>query len=265
MTNDIVYVYAADLHKPLNHICCLQNFHQKNVSFLAWHPVRDDVLAVATSSKIIVWLISTDLKNFKVDSEKCLRILDVHCNMPFTGLAYSNDGNSLFACSPRTSSLLHVKFDPSSKDLKKYSHDWIRNVLSPPLTSLLVSPDNTRILALTTSNTLLMLENIAWSSKFWSCNLADDQYCQTSCWSKPHGRILLYTPTSSSKVYAYTFFDKAEAGDVGGGPDKSILVLDTSVPLFDEVQLGKVIHHLVWNRDSSILAVSFKGTYIFCC
>lgn len=257
LTNDLIYIYSADEHRPLNYVCCLKNIAQKRVSSLAWHPKRDDVLIVACENRILLWKLQSNLKDFKVDIS-CLKTICTRLSSPIVSVAFDLEGNSLVACSPRNSSLAVIKFD----DKLDYTVHRETKLFFSQFTSLLWSPDKTRLLAHTTTNKICILEKLTWSYRCWKSNL--DSLCHTSVWSRPSGKILLFTPKESSKVFAVIFYDKAEAGDVGGGPDCSTLVLDTSEQHFGEdIHLGVCINQLAWDRNSTCLAISFQGSFFF--
>lgn len=254
--NDLIYVYSADARRPFTHICCLKNAAQRNVSALAWHPVRDDFLIVASENRILAWTLASNMKDFKVEVDKCLRVIRTRYS-PITSIVFNKDGSQIFACTPRTSSLLVINLQPTSLELIQpiqLVHTW----LASPMVSICLSSDNARLLAHTTSNRIRIFENNQWSSRCWSSNLVDR--CSTACWSSLGGRFLLFASKHTSQVYALTFYDKACDGDVGGGPDKSTLVLDTLEPHFD-VRLGAEIQQLAWDRSSTRLAISFNGKF----
>lgn len=254
LVNDLIYVYSADARRPFTHICCLKNAAQRNVSALAWHPIRDDFLIVASENRILTWTLASNLKDFKVEVDKCLRVIRTRYS-PITSIVFNKDGSQIFACTPRTSSLLVINLDLISLEVIQ-PIQLINTWFASPLVSLCLSPDNSRLLAHTTSNRIRIFENKQWSSKCWSSNL--ENMCSTACWSTLGGRFLLYASKYTSKVYALTFYDKATEGDVGGGPDKSTLILDTLEPHFD-VHLGAEIQQLAWDENSTRLAISFNG------
>lgn len=260
LVNDLIYIYSADLQRPLNHICCLKNLAQKRISSMAWHPKQDNILAVASENRVLIWSLQSDIQHFKPDADKCLQIIDSKLSSPVTSIVFDAEGNTLVACSPRNSSLSIITFNWSSLEpVKNCSIRLLRHPLSSQLTSLKWSPDKRRLLAHTTSQKIRVFENLQWSSKCWHSNLTS--ICQTSCWSRPSGRILLYAAKNSSQIYALTFYDKAEAGDVGGSRDKSYLLLDTTEPHFPEQQLGTHISDIAWDDNSSRLAILFKGWF----
>ena len=262
LVNDLVYIYSADLKRPLYYICCLKNTAQKRISSMAWHPKRDDILAISSEHKILLWFLKSDLQNFKPDIQKCLQVIDLKIRSPITSIVFDYEGNTLIACSPRSSSLSVITFDWSIESKEKsYSVRRIRVAFTSPLTSLLWSPDKRRLLAHTTSKKIRIFENFQWSSKYWTSNFSS--FCQASCWSRPSGRILLFVQKDSSKIFALTFYDKAEANDVGGSPDKSVLLLDTTKSHFPDCSLGAKIQQIVWDRNSTRLAVTFRGMF-FC-
>lgn len=262
LVNDLVYVYSADEKRPLNHICCLKNLAQKRISSMAWHPKRDDILAIASERKILLWFLQSDLQHFKPDVQKCLQVVDAKLPSPIISIVFDVEGNKLIACSPRSSSLSIITFDWTSFQQPgklNYTVRLVRVPFTSQFTSLQWSPDKSRLLARTTSNTIRIFESLQWSSKCWKSNLTAQ--CQTTCWSQPSGRILLFSPKQSSKVYALTFYDKAESGDVGGSPDNSVLILDSAEPHFNDTELGVHIQQIVWDRNSTRLAISFQGLF----
>ncbi|KAJ6223376.1 hypothetical protein RDWZM_001921 [Blomia tropicalis] len=258
LSNDLIYVYSADTHRPINHICCLKNMEQKRISSMAWHPKRSDILAVSSQSKILFWSIESDMNQFKADAQKCLNVVDSKLPSPLTSIVFHPEGNTLVACSPRSSSISIISFNWNSTDnpIKNCKVRLVMIPFCPRFTTLKWSPDKRRLLVHTTSNKMVVFENLQWSSKSWKSNLSS--YVQSSVWSKPNGRIVLFVAKNSSKVYAMTFYDDAEAGDVGGSPDNSVLLLDTADQHFSDNQLGINIHTLAWDRSSSCLAISFK-------
>jgi len=261
LVNNLVYIYSADLQRPINHICCLKNMAQKQISSMAWHPIRDDILAVASENKILLWFLQSDLQNFKPDSQKCLQIIDSKLPSPLTSIVFDAVGRTLIVCSPLSSSLSVITFEGElQQSSKNYVIRLIRVPFSSQFTSLSCSPDKKRVLACMTSKKIRIFENMQWSSKCWKSNISS--LCQASCWSKPSGRILLFAAKNSSKIFALTFYDKAEAGDVGGDLDNSVLLLDTTESHFADFELGTFIQSLAWDRNSTRLAVSFKGWFI---
>lgn len=247
---------------------------------MAWHPKREDLLAVAVSEsgRLLLWTLQADLQQqtFKAaDTSKCLQIVDCRLPGPVTSIVFDSEGKRLIACSPRSSSLSIVTFED---DLKKgISVRLVRQPFSTQMTTLAWSPDNRRLLALmTTGGKLKIYESLQWSSKCWRAanqkqNGNDSIFStstssvivQTAVWSRPSGRILLYAAKGSSQIYALPFYDKAEAGDVGGGPaDSSLLLLDTADGSHlgpEQEPLGTAIQSIVWDRSSRRLAVLFEG------
>ncbi|KAI2798177.1 hypothetical protein BLOT_013295 [Blomia tropicalis] len=248
LSNDLIYVYSADTHRPINHICCLKNMEQKRISSMAWHPKRSDILAVSSQSKILFWSIESDMNQFKADAQKCLNVVDSKLPSPLTSIVFHPEGNTLVACSPRSSSISIISFNWNSTDnpIKNCKVRLVMIPFCPRFTTLKWSPDKRRLLVHTTSNKMVVFENLQWSSKSWKSNLSS--YVQSSVWSKPNGRIVLFVAKNSSKVYAMTFYDDAEAGDVGGSPDNSVLLLDTA----DQ-------HFSITNWDGCLLSICWSN------
>lgn len=257
LSNDLIYVYSADNQRPHTYICCLKHVLQKKVSAIAWHPKRDDILVVACENRILLWTLQSDMKDFKPDI-CCFKTISTRLSSPIVSIVFDSDGKTLVACSPRNSSIAVIKFD----DTLAYTVHRETKLFFSQFTSFLWSPDQTRLLAHTTTNKLCILENKLWSYRCWKSNL--DTLCQSSVWSRPTGKILLFVPKNSSKIFSLIFYDKAEAGDVGGGPDNSTLLLDTSEQHFgSDVELGLIINQIIWDKNSTRLVVSFQGSLIF--
>lgn len=252
LINDLIYVYAGDINGPINHIVCLKNIHQRKISVICWHPIRDDILVVACKEKILIWSLLSDMSKFKLDSGKC-QVIDSMIQSPITSLAFNDTGDQLVACSPRNSSLSIIKFENPIKT------QVVRKLFLPQFTSLNWCPGQTRLFVHTTMPKVCLFESKQWSYKCWP--LPDKKYelCQTSAWSRPSGRILLFVPRYCSKIYALTFYDQAVAGDVGGHTsNKPIVVLDTRQQS-NSKQYENIIHQICWNSSSTILGVSFQG------
>ncbi|KAF7494282.1 Aladin [Sarcoptes scabiei] len=260
LINDSIYVYTADDRRPINHIYCFKNIQQRDISTICWHPKDENFLAVACHHKVLFW----SLKSNSNDNQSSTNNLQQTQQLPqivetnlstITSIVFNAEGDRLVACSPRNSSLCLIHLDP-----KSIRYQVIRKYFFPQLIKLNWSPDKTRIFAHATYPKLCIFESIQWSYKFWrmpECSIST--ICQTSAWSRPSGRILLFVPKNSSKVYALTFFDRAEANDVGGGPsNKSIMVLDASQHVSDGKNIGGIIHQICWNSKSTNLAISFK-------
>lgn len=283
LVNDLIYVYSADHKRPMNHITCVKNVHQRRISSMCWHPKLDDVLVVACRDKILIWrfeCLSTNVAQsspalVKAESsstrqQPSLQIVNTHLQSPITSLAFNMNGNMLVSCSPRNASLSLCRFDDKCQ-LIKIESIRMKQLSSlihlPQLTSLQWSPDGQRLLALTTvrHKPICVFESIKWSYKFWTFPCEhNQQLCQTAVWSRPNGMILLFVPKQSSKVYALTFYDQAEADDVGGcSSDKCTLVLDTR-QFFDQndITFMPIIRQMCWDSKSTKLVVSFHGKKI---
>lgn len=254
---------------------------------MCWHPKLDNVLVVACRDKILIWRfesLSTNvvqsspalLAQVKAESlstrqQPSLQIVNTHLQSPITSLAFNMNGNMLVSCSPRNASLSLCRFDDKCQ-LAKIESIRMKQLSSlihlPQLTSLQWSPDGRRLLALTTlrSKPICVFESIKWSYKFWTFPPEHNrQLCQTAVWLRPNGMIMLFVPKQSSKIFALTFYDRAEADDVGGGSsDQCTLILDTR-QFFnqDGITSLPIIHQLCWDIKCTKLVVSFQGIVFY--
>lgn len=251
LSNNLIYIYSQDPNiKQLNH--CLQ----KHITDLTWHPVNEDVLAVGCQSVVLIWV--NDPQEQSSRSYVCSHVIKTGIPTPVTSVAFSLNGEWLGICSPLSSRILLYK-DLDNKNIqpiaKKIGRYW------SGVTRLLWSPDNIRLLTLTTSNLIHVFENEAWSSKKFCEQM--NEACQVACFSKPNGRILLFCSKNDTNIYSLFFDDKAKAYDVGGS-NSFIHVLDVSEKVLDNgVKVGGRVHDIIWDQHGERLAISFKGSLYY--
>jgi len=218
---------------------------------LSWRPNREDVLAVCCESAILIWTIDPNSKFYRPPND-CIRIIKTSITSPLTSLSFDINGEYLATCSPQSSKLTLIKMDTNPEEIQTVRQ------LGTCFTKLFWSPDKTRLFTATTSKYIQVFENKGWSSNKWGKQITG--ICQTGCWSRPNGRILLIAPRDCTTVFAIPFYDSSEPNYVGG-THNCFEVLDVSEYEFPNgVKVGGSIHDMVWDKYSERLAISFKGS-----
>jgi aladin len=248
LINDCIYVYSSNnAFVPL-----LKHPLQRKVTALSWRPNCDDVLGVSCESAILIWTIDPNSKLYRPPND-CIRIIKTCITSPLTSMSFDMNGEYLATCSPQSSKLTLIKIDSNPEEVKTIRH------FGTCFGKLFWSSDKTRLLSTTTSKYIRVFENKCWSSNKWGKQFTG--ICQSACWSRPNGRILLVAPRNCLKVYAIPFYDSPEPNDVGG-THNCFEVLDVSQHEFPNgIKVGGSVHDMVWDKYSERLAISFKGLY----
>ena len=250
LINDCIYIYSSDN----SFVPLLKHWLQTKVSALSWNPNREDLLAVSCEKAILIWTIDPNSRQCRLSND-CIQVISTGNMSPFTDLKFDPSGQFLCACSPQSSKLLVINTEKDPKEVK-----FVRN-FGNCFTKLLWSPDGNRLFSMTTSKHIRVFETKNWSSDKWSEHFSD--ICQSGCWSRPDGRILLVAPRNSLSVFAIPFYDSPQPKDVGGS-HVLFQVLDVSEHQFPNgVKVGGSIHEMVWNKNSERLVLSFKGFILF--
>jgi len=186
---------------------------------------------------------------------------------PIISLKFDQSGNRLYACSPNSSKIAVLKVDAiideqlktNTIDRKEKGRDeeyfeYVRT-FGRGFTKLLWSPKKDRLATITTSNLIRMFEPFSWTYNQWSIH---NNPIQDVAWSHPHGRMLLIANKTEPYLYALTFLDNSQAGDVGG--NKSVMkALDLTATRTENGDLiGGVVQSLAWDKSGKRLAISFK-------
>ncbi|XP_054154408.1 aladin-like [Oppia nitens] len=242
--NDCIYIYSANTSL----IALLKHINQSKVMAMSWSPTREEILVVCCQSAIIIWTVDSNSQQLRPKSES-IRIINKGFKSPLTDLSFDPSGQFLVACSPQSSMLYII-------DIDKLSIDKTIRRFGVCFTRLFWSPDGNRLMTSTTGHYICVFETKNWSSAKWSENFSD--ICQTACWSRPNGRILLFTSRDNPTVFAIPFYDSPQPNDVGG-TRKCLEVLDLSERQFPNgVKVGGNIHQMIWDKNSERLAISFK-------
>ena len=247
LINDSIYIHCSDN----SFVPLLKHSLQTKVTALSWSPNREDLLAVSCESVVLLWTIDPNSKQYRLSSD-CLQVINNCISSPLTDVKFDPRGQFLSVCSPQSSKLILINTETKQvKSIRSFGTCFAK---------LFWSPDGSRLLTSITSKYIRVFETKSWSSAKWTQNFND--ICQTACWSRPNGRLLLVVPRNSVIVYAIAFYDSPQPKDVGGS---HVLhqVLDVSEHEFPNgVKVGGSVHQMVWDKNSERLAISFKGFII---
>lgn len=180
---------------------------------------------------------------------------------PIISIQFDLDGSRLYVCSPNSSKIAILNIErllnqeARASDSKQTSPIQYLMKYGQGMTRLLWSPDRNRLATATTSSFVRVFEAFNWSCNNWSLqgNLVQD-----FVWSKPNGRMLLVANKSEPFLYALSFLDKSQPGDVGGNKSlmKSLDLTATQTESGEKV--GGLIQALAWDKGGKRLAISFK-------
>ena len=246
LINDSIYIYSADNSlSPL-----LKHSLQTKVTALSWSPQREDLLAVSCETGVLIWTIDPKVRQYRLSND-CLQVISAGISSPLTDMKFNPSGQYLIGCSPQSSKLMVINTESDVKEVKSI------RCFGNCFTKLFWSPDGNRLFTSTTSNHIRVFETNGWSSGKWMENFSE--ICQTGCWSRPDGRILLVAPRNSLSVFAIPFYDSPKPKDVGGSR-VMYQVLDICEHEFPNgVKIGGSIHQMIWDKNSERLVISFKG------
>ncbi|CAG2162613.1 unnamed protein product [Oppiella nova] len=241
--NDCIYIYSFDN----SFVPLLKHSLQTKVTALSWSPTREDILAVCCDSVIILWTLDPNSRQYRPTSD-CINIIHSPIS-PLTDMKFDPSGQYLAACSPQSSKLCLIEVEKKEivKTIRRFGTCFTR---------VFWSPDKTRLLSATTAKHIRVYETKGWSSAKWNQQFSG--ICQTACWSRPIGHLLLVALRDCPSVFAIPFYDSPQPNDVGG-TRHCLEVLDISEHEFPNgIKVGGSIHDMIWDKNSERLVISFK-------